>query len=106
MQHLDEGTIHTWLDGALDASEAAGVERHVAECAQCAAAVAEARGFIAASARIVSSLDVVRGGVLPAHASARKGRQSLWRQLRLTPARAALAASLLVAAGTFFSVRR
>ena len=49
IQHLDEGTIHSWLDGALSADEAARVEAHVKECAQCQAAVAEARGFIAAS---------------------------------------------------------
>ncbi len=49
MQHLDEGTIHAWLDGQLPRDEALEVEAHVAECRQCADAVAEARGLIAAS---------------------------------------------------------
>ena len=66
MQHPDEGMIHTWLDGELPAEEAAALETHVAECAECAAAVAEARGLIAASSRIVSSLDIVPGDVIPA----------------------------------------
>ena len=57
MQHLDEGTIHAWLDGALPAEEGAAVERHAAACATCAAAVAEARGLLAASSRIVRALD-------------------------------------------------
>ncbi|HEU5185709.1 MAG TPA: zf-HC2 domain-containing protein, partial [Gemmatimonadaceae bacterium] len=59
MQHLDEGTIHAWLDGALGADEAARVDAHVASCARCADAVAEARGLIAASSRILTALDQV-----------------------------------------------
>ena len=65
MQHLDEGTIHAWLDGQLPQDEAASAEAHVAECRQCADAVAEARGFIAASSRILMSLDNVPRDVLP-----------------------------------------
>ena len=57
MQHLDEGTIHAWLDGALSAEEARQAEAHVASCESCAAAVAEARGLIAASSMILSKLD-------------------------------------------------
>jgi len=59
MQHLDEGTIHAWLDGALGVEEAARVDAHVASCARCADAVAEARGLIAASSRILTALDQV-----------------------------------------------
>lgn len=103
MQHLDEGTIHAWLDGALAPGEASRVERHAAECDECAALVAEARGMIAGASRIVSSLDVTRGGVLPA-IPAPRGR-SLWRALHLTPARAALAAALLLAVGSLLTVR-
>jgi anti-sigma factor RsiW len=60
MQHPDEGTIHSWLDGALSADETARVEAHVKDCPECAAAVAEARGFIAASSRILTALDNAR----------------------------------------------
>ena len=49
MKHPDEGTVHAWLDGALDDTEARELEMHVAECVECAAMVAEARGLIAAS---------------------------------------------------------
>ena len=59
MQHLDEGTIHAWLDGALSADEAARVELHVGSCETCSDAVAEARGLIAASSRILTALDDV-----------------------------------------------
>lgn len=65
MQHLDEGTIHAWLDQALPPDEATRVVGHVAECEACAQAVAEARGFIAASSRILTALDEVPAGVIP-----------------------------------------
>ena len=65
MQHLDEGTIHAWLDGQLPRDEAEAAEAHVAECRQCADAVAEARGLIAASSRILMSLDSVPRDVAP-----------------------------------------
>jgi len=64
-EHLDEGTIHAWLDGALLPDESARVESRARECAECAALVAEARGLIAASSRILSSLDAVPAGVIP-----------------------------------------
>jgi hypothetical protein len=65
MQHPEEGTIHAWLDGELSAEEARTLESHVAECRECAAKVAEARGLIAASTRIVSALDSIPGDVIP-----------------------------------------
>jgi hypothetical protein len=89
MQHLDEGTIHSWLDGALSPEEAARVEAHVRECQQCAAAVAEARGFIAASSRILTALDNAPRGVIPAAAPKRRIDPFVWR----------IAATLLVVAG-------
>ena len=96
MQHLDEGTIHSWLDGALSADEAARAEAHVAECPQCAAAVAEARGFIAASSRILTALDHVPRGVVPAAPPVRWSNRAVWR---------AAAAVLVVAVGSLVVVR-
>jgi len=65
MQHLDDGTIHAWLDGALGTGEAAAVEAHAAACRDCADRVAEARGLIAASSRILTALDDVPAHVVP-----------------------------------------
>ena len=96
MQHLDEGTIHSWLDGALSADEAARVEAHVKECPQCAAAVAEARGFIAASSRILTALDNAPRGVIPAAAPGRRVDPIVWR---------IAATVLVVAAGTLVVFR-
>ena len=104
MQHLDEGTIHAWLDGALPANEAEAVERHARECAECAALVADARGLIAGAARIVSALDAVPGGVIPSNRPA--ARRAVWSTLRLTPLRAALAASVMLVAASVVVARR
>ena len=88
MQHPDEGTIHAWLDGALSANEGRAIEAHLAECADCRAAVVEARGLIAGSTRILLALDSVPGGVLPAAAVPVAGREPaairrtpLWRSV-------------------------
>ena len=75
MQHLDEGTMHGWLDGALSPDEAARVEAHVGSCTACADAVAEARGLIAASSRILTALDDVPS--VRVSPGARPGRSSL-----------------------------
>ena len=116
MQHLDEGTIHAWLDGALPADEAERVAAHVSGCAECGELVAEARGLIAASTRILLALDDVPGDVIPATApsaaatvstseapidelAARRARRSPWLGGR--GARAAAAAIAVVAVGTF-----
>ncbi|MGH7603614.1 MAG: zf-HC2 domain-containing protein [Gemmatimonadaceae bacterium] len=92
MQHPDEGTIHAWLDRALSAEEAARIEAHVNECPECAAAVAEARGFIAASTRILTALDNVPKGAVPA--VARNATSRNWMYWR------AAAAVLVIAIGT------
>ena len=103
MQHLDEGLIHAWLDNALSSEEAARVAAHAEGCSECAAAIAEARGMIAGASRIVSALDTARGGVAPVSSS--KPARSLWRRLYLTPTRAAIAATVLVALGSVFTLR-
>ena len=105
MQHLDEGTIHAWLDGALPPLDAEQVAKHAAECVSCAAAVAEARGIIAGSARIVSALDDVPGGVIPGRTTRGPTGSSAWGRLRLTPGRAALAATILLAVSTTLTLR-
>lgn len=115
--HPDEGTIHAWLDRQLDATSSATLEAHLQRCDECAERVAEARGLIAGTSRILASLDDETAGatpllkgvpvtpeaavasVPPAPAPAGGGVAPAWRRLRVTPARAAIAATLLVAIG-------
>ena len=84
--HVDEGTIHTWLDGAFDAAAASVVQTHVDACATCRAAVAEARGFIAGASRLTCALDVVPSKIVPSDNVARVAS-------RIVAAAAAMAAA-------------
>ena len=80
MPRPDEGLIHAWLDGQLPTEEAERIEQLVATDAEWAAAVAEARGLVAASSRIVAALDHVPRGVLPQGARAQgTGRPAVRR---------------------------
>lgn len=65
LDHVDEGTIHAWLDEALPPDESHAIEAHVAACESCAASVAEARGLMAAASRVLSALDDIPAGVIP-----------------------------------------
>jgi len=114
MPHLDEGIIHAWLDGALTDEERTHAEAHAAECKACSAAMAEARGLVAASSRILSALDDVPAGVIPAATrnpempaitigAREKSRARKWVTRPMLRAAAAL---LLVASGTFFVASR
>ena len=87
MRHLDEGTIHAWLDGALNEEKAKKAEEHAARCTQCAVAVADARGYIAASSRILSALDDVPRGVVPKTAPSAPALSSIKASRPMAPAR-------------------
>jgi putative zinc finger protein len=116
MQHLDEGTIHAWLDGALTADEAADVGRHASECAECAALVAEARGLVAGASRILSSLDDVPGvmpgagdggrGAAATIASIETRRRQQRRRFWSRPAAIAAAASVVLMAGSALVLKK
>jgi hypothetical protein len=98
--HPDEGSIHAWLDGELDASEAALLDEHVRGCAECGALVAEARGFIAGASRVVGQLDATPARLIqPATTPTLDDSGSMWRLMRVTPTRAGIAAVLLVGLG-------
>jgi len=106
MQHLDEGTIHAWLDGELPPAEREAAEAHVASCEECRAAVAEARGFIAASSRILMALDAVPGGVLPAsQESSLPARKHAPAWFRVSRAWMAAAAVLVLSTATVIAIR-
>lgn len=83
MPRPDEGLIHAWLDGELDAAESARVEALVASDAKWAAAAAEARGLIAASSRIVGALDHVPAGVIPVARARSTRRAPRWWMARV-----------------------
>lgn len=105
-QHPEEGTLHAYIDGELSPAETAELELHVDECAQCAAALAEARGLVAAASRVITTLDAAPSSAVtpaaavasaPAAPSRRAVRPSVFR---VPYARAA--ALLLLVGGTAF----
>jgi hypothetical protein len=113
--HIDEGTLHAWLDGALQPDESARVETHVGSCAACSAAAAEARGLVAAASRILTALDDVPGGVAPGSAGGPGGRGAGVRSDALAERRRRLwtgwplrvaAAVIFVAAGSLAVLQR
>jgi hypothetical protein len=99
MNHIDEATIHAWLDGAVDATRSREIEAHLAGCSTCAAAVAEARGFVAASSRILNALDDVPAGVTPKRAPSLPQTAPRKRQWRAAPWVTGIAAALMLAVG-------
>jgi hypothetical protein len=94
--HPEQGTLHAWVEGELDSAEHVRIEAHLAECARCREAVAEARGLIAGASRIVAALDGAPAGVVP----------SRLRRPRFVPARWAAAAAVLLFAATSVVVSR
>lgn len=108
--HPEEGTLHAYIDGELARVEAATLELHVAECARCAAALAEARGLVAAASRAISALDTAPSAAAaagsPTITSAPAApRRAAWPPIFRVPyARAA--ALLLLAGGTAVVINR
>ena len=102
MRHPDEGTIHAWLDGQLGVDEARELETHVGACGACAAAVAEARGLVAAASRILTKLDHVPAGVVPAAVvPAAAASRGWWNR----PAIQAAAGLVVVVGGSWLVLR-
>lgn len=64
-EHLDEGTLHAWLDGELDSDQMADVEHHLEDCAECHARAEEARTMLHDADELVERLDPPPFVVLP-----------------------------------------
>src|SRR5688572_26367285 len=101
MQHLDEGTLQAWLDGArsgLDPSRLAAIERHIDSCGACAA---RADALTRASFRAHAVLAVGRDQYaprVPYEAVVRRARGSRTRRRALTRKVAATWAASIVGA--------
>jgi anti-sigma factor RsiW len=102
MQHPDEGTIHAWLDGELPEDQANEIVAHAEGCPECSAMVAEARGLIAASTRILTALDNVPAGVIPEGAAQLPA--PVWRRRWYDRMDIRAAAALLIVAGASYLV--
>lgn len=108
MWHVDEGALHAYLDGALDAlpaSEAARVREHVASCPACGARLEEERALRAEAEAILSGAAPEVGPLPPfeelrAMALARRRTGSGGRLQRLS-----WAATIVLAMGAGWMLR-
>jgi len=55
MSHVDEGTLHAYLDGELSPAERIGLEQHLAQCAACRTQLAEERALLQRSTALLGS---------------------------------------------------
>ena len=103
VSHVDEGTLHAFLDGELPAGERAQVESHLVECAACRNRLTEERGLIERADRLLTLAALPTGHThRPPPASA--PAPSLRRRPRLTVS-AAWAASIALAFLTGWMLR-
>ncbi len=54
MSHVDEGTLHAYIDGELPPAEAQGVAEHLAHCPVCRGRVEEERALIARADQVLA----------------------------------------------------
>src|SRR6185503_16924831 len=94
MSHVDEGTLHAYLDGELPSGERAALESHLAQCATCRAQLAEERALLERATALLGSTRPAERAVPP------------FEQVRRAPRRPwhmrtgfAWAASLVLAVG-------
>src|SRR5213593_1448457 len=96
MSHVDEGTLHAYLDGELPPAEARGVEGHVAECAGCCNRLEEERALIARAGELLGLAAPPDHATPPFRAGDLKPPALLWSQVRLP---LAWAATVMLALG-------
>lgn len=101
MSHVDEGTLHAYLDGELPSSERAALEAHLAQCAACRATLDDERALLErASALLESARPVERPA--PPFAQLRRSPQRPLRRVRMP---VAWAASIMLALGLGYYLR-
>lgn len=101
MSHVDEGTLHAYLDGELPSSERAAVEAHLAQCTACRAALTEARALLERASALLGSARPVERPAPPFEQIRRAPTRSPWR-VRTS---FAWAASVMLALGLGYYLR-
>ncbi|MGH7548789.1 MAG: anti-sigma factor family protein [Gemmatimonadales bacterium] len=89
MSHVDDGTLHAYLDGELAPAEAQGVAAHVAQCPACRTRLDEERALIARADQLLGLAAPPDRQVPPFRAGDAKPPARLWWRVRLPVAWAA-----------------
>ncbi len=95
MPHVDDGSLHAYLDGELAPPEAQGVEAHLAQCAGCRTRLEEERALIARAAELLARAAPPERELPPFRPGDVEPPVRLWWQVRLPLAWAATVALAL-----------
>lgn len=101
MSHVDEGTLHAYLDGELPSGERAAVDAHLAQCAACRGALAEERALLERASALLGSARPVERPAPPFEQIRPAAKRSPWR-VRTS---FAWAASVMLALGLGYYLR-
>src|SRR5689334_5545649 len=82
MSHVDDGTLHAYLDGELSPAEAQGVEAHLALCPSCRGRLEEERALIARADQLLGLALPPDRELPPFRAGDVKPPARLWWQVR------------------------
>lgn len=67
MSHVDEGTLHAYLDGELPAAERATLEAHIAACSACRAQLTDERALVERASKLLGLAQPVERPAPPLH---------------------------------------
>lgn len=100
VSHVDEGTLHAYLDGELSPAEAQGVDAHLAQCADCRERLDSERALIARATELLALAAPPDRELPPFRPGDVEPLPRLWWQVRLPVAWAATVA-LALGIGTY-----
>jgi len=89
MSHVDDGTLHAYLDGELPATDAHDLEAHVAQCRECRVRLNEERALIARADELLGLAAPPDRAIPPFRPGDREPPVRLWWRVRLPLAWAA-----------------
>jgi hypothetical protein len=101
MSHVDEGTLHAYLDGELPSAERAALEAHLAGCATCRANLTEERALRERATSVLGAARPAERPAPPLEQLRREPQRSPWRVRRSF----AWAASIALALGLGYYMR-
>jgi len=96
MSHVDDGTLHTYLDGELAPAEARGVDAHLAQCPVCRERLEQERALITRAGELLALAAPPDRELPPFRAGDVKPPTRLWWRVRLP---LAWAATIVLALG-------